>query len=179
MQTGFIYASRHGHDAVVQVDADGQHDAAQIPDLLEALRHTDVAIGTRFSAGDEYLVRRPRRWAMSLLARAVSRFCGTHLTDVTSGFRASGPRAIALYARDYPSEYLGDTVESLVLAHRAGLVLGEVPVRMTQRSHGEPSQTPLRAGIYLIRASMVLALSFTQPHRTAAAPTRAVGTDDE
>ena len=159
MRTGFVYAMRQGHDAVVQVDADGQHAPDSVHRLLEALNDADVVIGARFAGEGDYQVRGPRRWAMRVLARALSRLTRTPLTDVTSGFRATGPAALPLFARDYPQEYLGDTVESLVLAHRAGLTIAQVPVAMRPRAGGRPSQSSFRAGIYLLRAMLVLMMA--------------------
>jgi hypothetical protein len=155
MRTAFLYAHRNGYDVVVQVDADGQHVAAHIPALVAALDQASVVVGSRFSAGD-YDVRGPRRWAMRLLASSLSRVCRTHLTDTTSGFRAADSRAIALFARHYPAEYLGDTVESLVIAARAGLPVREVPVHMRPRQGGSASHSPVRAGLYLGRAVLAL-----------------------
>ena len=159
MRTGFVYALRHGFDAVVQVDADGQHDPEAVAALVEGLRDADIVIGARFAGQGDYRVRGPRRWAMGLLAWSLSRLTGTTLTDVTSGFRATGPAALPLFARDYPQEYLGDTVESLVLAHRAGLRVAQVPVSMRPRSGGVPSQSAVRATAYLLRALLVLLLA--------------------
>jgi hypothetical protein len=81
------------------------------------------------------------------------------LTDTTSGFRASGPRAVDLFAKHYPIEYLGDTVESLVIAALAGLRVKQVAVSMRARATGRPSQTSFRALVYLLRAGMALALA--------------------
>jgi len=159
MRTGFVYALRHGFDAVVQVDADGQHDPEAVAALIEGLRDADIVIGARFAGQGDYRVRGPRRWAMGLLAWSLSRLTGTALTDVTSGFRATGPAALPLFARDYPQEYLGDTVESLVLAHRAGLRIAQVPIAMRPRSGGVPSQSAVRATAYLLRALLVLLLA--------------------
>ena len=125
MRTGYRYALRHGYDAAVQIDADGQHDPRYLARLLERLDgpdKADVVIGARFATPDDpYKVRGPRRWAMVLLAWVLSRLAHTRLTDVTSGFRVSNRRAISVFATHYPAEYLGDTVESLVIAARAGL----------------------------------------------------------
>jgi hypothetical protein len=93
---------------------------------------------------------------MAALAHSLSRVCDTELTDTTSGFRAADRQAIALFARHYPAEYLGDTIESLVLAARSGLVIREVPVEMRARQGGRPSQSPLRSVMYLGRALLAL-----------------------
>jgi glycosyltransferase involved in cell wall biosynthesis len=165
MRAGLVYAHRNGYDGVVQVDADGQHDPAHIEALLCALENVDVAIGSRFAGSSNYAVGGPRRWAMRLLAWSLTRLCHAPLTDVTSGFRATGPHAMALLARYYPREYLGDTVESLVIAHRAGLSVGEVGVTMRPRSGGSPSQSAVKASLYLGRALLVLVLALMHSRR--------------
>lgn len=167
MRAGFLYAERHGHDGVVQVDADGQHDPAHIATLLNGLADADVVVGSRFAGPVPYRVGGPRRWAMRLLAWSMTRMCRARLTDVTSGFRAAGPRAVPVFARYYPPEYLGDTVESLVLATKAKLSVLEVAVAMRPRAAGTPSQSPVKATIYLGRAVLVLLLAVIRSHPAA------------
>lgn len=163
MRTGFRYARDHGFDVVVQVDADGQHDPRDIPTLIAGLANADILIGARFAGIDGYGVRGPRRWAMRVLARAVSGVARRRLSDVTSGFKASGPRAVALFADTYPAEYLGDTVEALVIAARAGLRIDQVGVQMRQRQAGAPSHHPLKATVYLARAGVAFLIAMMQP----------------
>ena len=162
MRTAFLMALREDYDRVVQVDADGQHDPAEIQRLLDATSTHDIAIGARFAGQGDYDVRGPRRWAMLILARSLSRVTGTRLTDTTSGFRASGRRAIALFAQRYPAEYLGDTVESLVIASRAGLSVTQVPVSMRERQGGAPSHGVLRSTLHLGRAALALVVALTR-----------------
>lgn len=159
MRTGFRFAERRDYDAVVQVDADGQHDANYLPQLLAALAGADVAVGARFAGVGDYSVKGPRAWAMKALAWAVSRIVRSRLTDVTSGYRAAGRRAIRVWARHYPAEYLGDTVEALVILHRSGLRITQVPVAMRPREHGVASQRALGSVVYLGRATFALGLA--------------------
>lgn len=159
MRAGYRFAEKRDYDVAIQVDADGQHDPAEIRLLLAALGDADIVIGARFAGRGDYTVRGPRRWAMRFLAGALSRQCGTKLTDATSGFRVANRAAIALWAANYPTEYLGDTVESLVMAARAGLRVTQVPVEMRARAAGTPSQSPVKAAIYLARAGLVLLLA--------------------
>lgn len=159
MRTGFTYAARHGYRRAIQVDADGQHDPADITRVLAGLADADISIGARFAEVGEYTVRGPRRWAMLVLARVVSGIAKTRLTDVTSGFRAANRRAIEQYVSYYPAEYLGDTVDSLVAAVHAGLTVAQVPVAMRPRAHGTPSQHPIGAAVYLFRSGFALLLA--------------------
>lgn len=165
MRTGFTYAKRHGYRRAIQVDADGQHNPADIERVLAGLETADISIGARFSEVGDYRVRGPRRWAMVVLAAIVSRVAGTRLTDVTSGFRAANARAIEQYVRYYPSEYLGDTLDSLVVACHAGLTVTQVPVAMRPRRHGVPSQGPLGSTIYLARSVLALGLALLRRPR--------------
>lgn len=163
MRLGFQYAKRVGYGVVVQIDADGQHNPEDVPRLLDALAECDIAIGARFAGVGDYRVRGPRRWAMRMLSAVISRVAGTRLTDTTSGFRACGPRAVDIFAENYPAEYLGDTIEALVIAARQGCVLRQVPVVMNERVAGKPSHDPIRAAIYLGRASISLVFALLRP----------------
>ena len=159
MRAAYRYGHEHGYQLVVQVDADGQHDPGEIAVLLEAANGADVVVGARFAGRGSYQVRGPRRWAMRFLALILSRILRTPLSDPTSGFRLANARATAFFAEQYPEEYLGDTVEALVVAHRAGLRIVQVPVAMRARDAGVASHNPARAAIYLARAMAAVGLA--------------------
>jgi glycosyltransferase involved in cell wall biosynthesis len=181
MRVGFRYAADRGYRSLVQVDGDGQHDPRDIPQLLAALDRgpgtrgsadtddcadtddsTDpevrIVIGARFAGAGDFEVPRARRWAMRLLAHRLSRVTQARLTDATSGFRAHNRAAIDLFARTYPTDYLADTVESLIIASQAGGWVGQVAVTMRTRHAGSPSQSTLRATVYLLRVTLLLVL---------------------
>lgn len=159
LRAGFRYAVRFDYDVAVQVDGDGQHDPAEIERLLAGLADADMVIGARFAGRGDYAVRGARRLAMHLLARSLSKRTNANLTDTTSGFRAFDRTVIELFARDYPAEYLGDTIEALIIAARAGCRVSQVPVQMRRRSVGKPSQSSVRSLIYLARAVLAVVLS--------------------
>lgn len=165
MRAGYKYARTKGYDVAVQLDADGQHDPREVPKLLETMREeaADVVIGARFAGEGTYSVKGPRRWAMRLLSTVLSRVAGTRLTDTTSGFKAANRRAIALFAHEYPAEYLGDTIESLVISARSGLRVRQVAVAMRPRAGGTPSHNPAKAALFLARAFLALLIALTRP----------------
>lgn len=163
MRLGFRYAVENGFDVVIQIDADGQHDPAAVPQLLEKLGEADIVIGARFAGVGDYQAGGVRRFAMRVIARVLSRTARTTLTDTTSGFKASGPRAVALFADNYPAEYLGDTIEALVIAARAGCRITQVPVAMRARKGGRPSHNPFKAAVYLLRAFVALGFAYLRP----------------
>ena len=163
MRAGYRYAVRHDYDVVVQIDADGQHDPRYLPELVARLADADLVIGVRFAdEATSYEVSRTRRLAMHVLARTLSRMARTRLTDVTSGFRVVNKRTARLFATHYPAEYLGDTVESTVIALRAGCTVAQHPVQMRTRQGGRASQTPFRAALYLGRAVVALTLALVR-----------------
>jgi glycosyltransferase involved in cell wall biosynthesis len=157
LRTGFSYALEHGFARVVQVDGDGQHDPAEMGVLLAGLDDgADLVIGSRFLGGG-YDVSRTRGAAMRLLGRFVHSLTGQRFTDTSSGFRAFGPRAMRLFARRYPAEYLSDTVEAILIACRAGLTVREVPVRMRVRAEGKASTRHFRLAYHYVRLLVVMA----------------------
>ncbi|MFH8972639.1 glycosyltransferase family 2 protein [Streptomyces sp. NPDC017890] len=163
MRAGYKFAHDRDYDVAIQVDADGQHDPRNVPELLARLDgDADLVMGARFAGTGEYEARGPRRWAMLVLAFWLSRMARTRLTDVTSGFRACDRDLIKVFARWYPAEYLGDTVESTIAAIRAGFRVEQVPVAMRPRTTGTPSQSPWKATLYLGRIGMILLLAFSR-----------------
>lgn len=163
MRLGFQFARAEGYSNVIQLDADGQHDPRDIKRLVAELRTADLVLGARFAGVGNYSVRGPRKWAMTLLSNLLSSSAGTKFTDTTSGFRASGPRAVGLFAEHYPAEYLGDTVESLVIASRAGLKITQIPVAMRERIGGTPSHSPIKSAVFLGRVGIAMFFAFARP----------------
>lgn len=176
MRAGYKFARRFDYDNAIQVDADGQHDPSDIIKVLNGLDNANISIGARFADEGNYEAKGPRRWAMLMLAGIVGRIAKANLTDVTSGFRAGDRVAIEQYCDYFPAEYLGDTIDSLVVAIRSGLTVVQVPVAMRPRQAGTPSKNPWKSAIYLFRSVFALFVSITkkpvlrdslQPSRTA------------
>jgi len=159
MGTAFKFAAHRGYDAVIQFDGDGQHRPEHIAELVAALDTADIVIGSRFADGGTFKSSAARRGVQRFIAKVVSVYARTKLTDATSGFRIAGPRALQVFAQHYPVEWLGDTVESIVLATRQGLVVREIPVGMNERAGGTPSQSVLRATLYTGRILFILGLA--------------------
>lgn len=159
VQLGLRFAYERGYDAAIQVDADGQHPAEDIPRLLETLETegADVVIGSRF-LGQPGFRSTPARRAGIRYFNAVQRLLtGVSVTDSTSGFRALSRQAIAIAHEDYPDEY--PEPESLVLYSLKGLVIREVPVTMRARQGGRSSIHKFDSLYYM--AKVTLAMTFT------------------
>lgn len=131
LQTGYKYAQRQRARWLVQLDADGQHDPADIPQLLAPLERgaADLALGSRFIEPSGYAMGAARDTGRRLLQRLLAALGGPHITDPTSGYQAMSARIVELYCREYfPADY--PDADMLLLLHRFGFRIVEVPVRM-------------------------------------------------
>lgn len=87
LQTGFTYARAQGFQAVITLDADGQHDPLEIPKFVEAFERTGIPalIGNRM--GDPTGMPRVRRWTNQFMSWMLSREMGQYVPDTQCGFR--------------------------------------------------------------------------------------------
>ncbi|MFX0134633.1 MAG: glycosyltransferase family 2 protein [Candidatus Hodarchaeota archaeon] len=139
VQTGFKYAIENDYDIAIQVDGDGQHDTSQIPKLIKPIEEgsADIVIGSRYIKNSGYKTPIMRRIGIAFFSWLTSIICHQRITDSTSGFRALNKKAVDFFAREYPVDF-PDT-ESLILLHRAGFTIKEIPVTMNQRLRGASS----------------------------------------
>ncbi|GMR05137.1 MAG: glycosyltransferase family 2 protein [Thermodesulfobacteriota bacterium] len=156
MQTGYKYAAKKGYDIAVQVDADGQHLADQITHLLGPLieKKADLVVGSRFIAESGYRPSLARSAGMAFFSRLVSFIIKEKVTDTTSGFRAAGRPCIEFFSHRYPDDY--PEVEALVLLHKKGFSIMEVPVKMAERKGGRSSITPVWSLYYMIKVLLAI-----------------------
>jgi glycosyltransferase involved in cell wall biosynthesis len=166
VQTGYRYALANGFDIAVQIDADGQHDPAQLSLILEPLLagDADIVIGSRFAGAGAYRAAPVRRFGMHVFAGVVSMILRQSLTDTSSSFRALNRRSLSLFAADYPHGFL-ETVEATVLAGKYRLRMKEVPVAMRERELGRSSLTIPLSLFY--SAKVLLAVFVSLFRRTA------------
>ena len=155
LRTGFRYALAHGYKRVVQCDGDGQHPPEQIPQLLDAQASSGVQlmIGSRFlETGESFPIGRTRRSTMRVLSRLVRLRTGVTVTDTTSGFRCIAEPLLSAFAQSFPTHYLGDTFEAVLVAARSGYRVAEEPVRMTARESGSSSEGVAGSIRFVLRA---------------------------
>jgi len=164
VQTGLIYAARHGAGRAVKFDADGQHPAQEIPRLLEAIDNgADFVIGSRFVEGTtgfrSYFMRRIGIRFFRFLIAAVT---GHSITDATSGFRAYGHEALLFAAENYPSFDYPEP-EECILFLRNGFRVVEVPCNMLERQGGRSSIRSLKAAYYMLKVSFAMIMESFRP----------------
>ena len=170
VQTGMKFAVRRGYDVAVQVDGDGQHPPSEIPRVVEALigNKWDMAIGSRFLAEDPgFRSSVIRRIGIRLFSSILSVLCHQRITDATSGFRAWSRPALELLSEEYPEDY--PEVEAVLMLHRAGMRIGEVPVRMARRSAGKSTIGAFRAVTFLVKVPLAIVMNLIRKPRPIAA----------
>lgn len=168
MQTGFMYARSRNYDYAVQVDGDGQHAPDEISDLLTIFESgaVDVVIGSRYIEDRGYITPWQRRIGIIILASIISLIVRRRITDPTSGFRALNRRSVDFCARDYPFDY--PEPEAVVLFHRAGLKVQEIPVSMNPRYGGQSSITPMRSAYYMVKVILAILIGLLRQKPSAA-----------
>ena len=156
MQVGYLYAERQGYDVAVQFDGDGQHKAEEIEKLLQPIisGSADIAAGSRFLTPGGYQAPFSRKIGIWIFSFLLSRILGTRVTDTTSGFRAANRRVIEYFARFYPEDY--PEVETLVLLHKKGDRIIEVPVMMRGRAEGRSSITAACSVYYMVKVILAV-----------------------
>jgi dolichol-phosphate mannosyltransferase len=138
---GFIRCCELPVDYVVEMDADLQHDPADIPRLVAAADRSgaDIVIGSRYVPGGGEVNRELRRRLTSRLANAYLRFAlGVRHQDCSSGYRLF--KREALEALDLPTmSASGPWILQEVLwrATRRGQKIVEIPIRFHERPAGE------------------------------------------
>lgn len=163
-QTGMRYAVRKGVDIVVTMDADGQHDSSDIPNLIAPLLagEANVVIGACPQRGS------PLR---HLAWRWIRYLSGINLGDFTSGFRTYDRLAIRRAASWKATLLEYQDIGVLMLFQRHGLIINDVNVTMSERLSGHSRIFgDWGAVIYYMAYTFILGLSKRQnlrPHRSS------------
>lgn len=137
---GFGWGIERGHEVLLQMDADFQHDPASLPDLVSALdQGADVAVGSRYVAGGSVPSAWP--WRRKALSRAANLYARTALglpvRDVTAGFRAHRRALLErMNIGTIGADGYGFQIGLTYRAVQAGARITEVPIRFGERTRG-------------------------------------------
>ena len=136
---GFREALDGGAEVVCQMDADFSHDPADLPRLMAALEHADVALGSRYAPGGGVEQWGPTRRLISRGGSAYARlFLGVPVDDLTGGFKAFRREVLeAIEIETIPSLGYAFQVETTYRAIQAGFRVVEVPILFHDRRVGE------------------------------------------
>jgi glycosyltransferase involved in cell wall biosynthesis len=157
-QTGLRYALRHGYELAITMDADGQHDAASLKNLLNPVLQgtADVSIGACTRRGSWL-----RQFAWVMMKKA----SGLSLDDVTSGFRVYNRRAIRRLASWRATLLDYQDIGVLLLLQSRGLAIVDVEVTMRPRKNGH-SRVFYSWGMVIYYMCHTLLLGLTKRRRS-------------
>jgi len=153
LRTAFDALAGSPVEAVITLDADGQHDPADIPRFVEKFRATgaDLIIGSRFEAFGE--MSRGRRFGNRFSSSALAFFTGLRISDSQSGFRLSSLpflRATPLRGEGYELE-----MEAILLASARRRRIETIPIHLLvadgrDRSHYRPFRDTTRICVCVV-----------------------------
>jgi glycosyltransferase involved in cell wall biosynthesis len=119
-------------DIMITLDSDGQHDADQIPDIIEPIvkQECDMVIGSRFLTNrDSQRVPRYRSMGIKTITRFTQYASYEGITDAQSGFRAYNRNALSKI--NLFEEGMSVSTEILLRAKEKNLIVKEVPVTIS------------------------------------------------
>lgn len=158
LKTGFRTAIDGGYDAVLSLDADGQHLPSEIPKFIQAYRgsRADLIIGDRSHLWGGMVPR--RRNANRFSAWSISKCAGVRVPDSQSGFRVYSTAMLS----EIPIRANGFAAESeiIVRAGRAGRTIAFVPIELAfvdglSTSHYRPLLDTLRIAFVVGRTRFI------------------------
>ena len=138
LRAGFRWAIDHNAEAVLTLDADGQHDPAEIPSFLSAYTATpsDLIIGER----DFSHMPLVRRLSNAIGRRVFSWAMGRHIPDNQSGYRLLSRRLMEALLES-PEQGFEFEMEMIAVAVERGFAISGVPIRTIyagEKSHIRP-----------------------------------------
>jgi len=170
IQTAVLYAERAGYDRLVTLDADGQHDPAQVAALLSEFDtgRWDLLIGSRYVVSRRYTgVPFGRRVGMQLFSSMVGVMAGQRIYDTTSGLKVIGRQT-------FPSltnwQFIDFHAEALVYLMQLGYRIGEFPITVAERRHGTTMYSTLSHIKYPLKTALMVVLGLVQANVTRRRP---------
>jgi glycosyltransferase involved in cell wall biosynthesis len=150
VQSGYKLAFEMGVDYVIRMDGDGQHDARDVPRILDALQSTgaEVVIGSRFIEPGGTHTTIPRSLGILFFRLLLRPVLNKAIYDPTSGFIGVNQRAIELFAHTFPLSY--PEIEALVVLQRKRFRFHEIPCVMHARVAGKSSINGAKSLKYMI-----------------------------
>ncbi len=160
LQLGYKYAVRNHYQYVIQMDADGQHDACNIPVIYEQLKgkddvnveKPDIVLGARFMKNSsDFPVSLLKKSAYTMFRFLIRQVTGRHIADPTTGLQGLNREAFIYYSEynhfddKYPDANM--LMQMLLLGYR----VQEVPAVMHARESGESMHSGLKPVWYMLR----------------------------
>ena len=158
LQTGLCYGLDQGYDIIVSLDADGQHDPADVVQVVEALRTSgaDVVIGSRFDSDRPYTGPVNRRIGQLLFSHLTGWLLGKRIFDTTSGLKAlRSPACAALVGGSFVDFH----TEALVRLRLLRFEILEFPIEVKERQAGVSMYSLLSSVTYPLKTLVLTAVA--------------------
>lgn len=154
-QTGMRYAYRHGYDYAIQFDADGQHSAAYIAEMVHVAKekNANIVIGSRFATQKKPVSARMA--GSALISAMIMLTTRKRIQDPTSGMRLFDKQMIPLFANELD---FGPEPDTISLLMRWGYKVEEMQVEMRERVAGESYLNFTKSVAYMLRMSISILL---------------------
>jgi glycosyltransferase involved in cell wall biosynthesis len=163
IKTLFAAAKESDADVMVTIDSDGQHNPAQIPDVIKPIieDNYDIVIGSRFlNEGDKKKVPAYRSFGIKTITKLAQLTSYNKLTDAQSGFRAYSKKALEKI--DLVEDGMAVSTEILMRAGQRNLLIKEVPITIRYDVEDASTHNPLLHGIGVL-ATIVRFASLRHP----------------
>jgi len=153
IKTLFRTAKENNADVMVTLDADGQHDPDQIPNIVEPILNEgfDIVIGSRFlNIHDREKVPSYRSFGIKTLTLLTKAASYRNITDAQSGFRAYSKAALSQIQLNEGG--MAISAEILLRASRQNLSIKEVPATVIYGIQGTSTMNPISQGATVLRS---------------------------
>lgn len=164
VQTGYLFGVRNNYDIAVQIDGDGQHDAAFLSRMADHMKMTgaDMVIGSRFIEKQGFQSTGARRAGIKYFTWLIRLLTGQTVTDPTSGLRMVNQRVMKEFSVNYPKDY--PEPETAVAILHKGMKISEIPVIMHERAGGVSSISMKKSVYYMIKVSLAIIVERMRRH---------------
>jgi len=152
---GFQWALERKYDLVFEMDADFSHNPERLPEFLEAIRESDVVLGSRYQDGHVNVVNWPMsRLFLSYAANIYARFVtGLPIFDTTGGFKCFRRNVLeSIDLNSVKSNGYAFQIEVSYRAWKRGFRLLEIPIIFVDRTEGvsKMSKKIVREAIWMV-----------------------------
>ena len=156
VQTGYMYAYKHGYELAVQFDGDGQHEARYLNEMAEIMQreNVDMLIGSRFINNEGFQSSGIRRMGINFFASLMKILFGQRISDSTSGMRMCNRKVMKNFIDDYPRDYPEPETTARLLHNH--FKIKEIPVQMRERQCGVSSISPGKSIYYMVKVTLAI-----------------------
>ena len=151
---GFKFALKNGYSIIFEMDADFSHDPKEIPNFLDALKDSDLVIGSRYIKGVNVVNWPLSRLLLSYFANKYTRFVtGLPLCDSTGGYKCFRRQVLeALNLEEIRSGGYSFQIEMNFKAWKKGFQLKEIPIIFIDRAVGKSkmSKQIIREAVWMV-----------------------------